>query len=323
MRIGTDGGNPQYRINRNSRRPLPGWPALTVQEQSHSSWQLWWAAARPRTLTMALVPVMLGSVLAWSEGAPVRWLPMLVAIVAALAIQVGTNLFNDVGDAQRGNDGPERLGPLRVTAAGLATSHQVRRAALLAFGLALISGAFLVAISGLAILLIGIGSLFAGWAYSSGPRPLSHTPWGELVVLVFFGLVAVTGSHYLQSGTVTIAGIALGCALGAQAAAVLLVNNVRDLDADRRAGRVTLAAVLGVARARWVYAGLCLVPFAILALTPRLTASGLVWLALPFSLWLVWRFMQMPVGSAMNAQLVRTAQAQVLLAVFLTADLLW
>ena len=283
---------------------------------------LWWLAIRPRTLSLSAIPVLVGSALAWSEGAAIAWPPLVVALLCALLIQAGTNLFNDVGDALRGNDGPTRLGPVRVTAAGLATPGQVRRAALATFLAALLGGLYLVWYGGWPILLIGLASLIAGWAYSGGPRPLSYTAWGEVFVMGFFGLVAVAGSHFLQSDRFTATALVAGLALGCHAAAVLLVNNVRDLEADRRAGRSTLASVVGTHAARRLYAGLMLAPFPLLSTLLGATRLGPAWLALPLCLWLAWRFLDLPPGAHMNAQLARTAQAQFLLGALLCAALL-
>ncbi|KAA3655022.1 MAG: 1,4-dihydroxy-2-naphthoate polyprenyltransferase [Proteobacteria bacterium] len=284
---------------------------------------LWWMAIRPRTLSLSAIPVVAGSALAWHEGAGIAWLPLIVALLCALLIQAGTNLFNDVGDALRGNDGPTRLGPARVTASGLATPGQVRRAALATFLAALLGGIYLVVVGGWPILAIGLASLAAGWAYSGGPRPLSYTAWGEVFVMLFFGLVAVAGSHYLQSGTFTGSALWLGLALGCHAAAVLLVNNVRDLEADRRAGRRTLASVLGTGPARTLYAVLMLAPFPLLARQLGVSGVGAAWLALPACLWLALRFRHQPPGAQMNLHLARTAQAQLLLGALLSIALLW
>jgi len=272
---------------------------------------------------MAVVPVLVGSALAWAEGASRAWPVLLSALLCALLIQVGTNLFNDVGDAVRGNDGPDREGPLRVTAAGLAAPQQVRHAAICCFAAALLPGAYLVSAGGWPILALGLASLFAGWAYSSGPRPLSYTAWGEAAVIVFFGIAAVVGSHYLQSGHFTGSAILTGLIVGAPAAAVLLVNNVRDVDADRRVGRATLAAVLGPYRARWLYALLMLAPFLLLPLIGHPTATGVALPASVLFLWLSWRFLALQGGERFNAQLAHTAQAQMLLGLLICAGLLW
>ena len=170
-----------------------------------SAWLVWWTAIRPRTLSMAATPVVLGSALAWAEGATPLWSVFVATLMCALLIQMGTNLHNDVADFERGADRPDRIGPLRVTAAGWATPRSVHRAAKLCFGLALLLGLGLVWQGGWPILAIGVTSLIAGWAYSGGKHPISHSALGEVFVLVFFGLLAVAGSHWLQSDEFSLA----------------------------------------------------------------------------------------------------------------------
>jgi 1,4-dihydroxy-2-naphthoate octaprenyltransferase len=284
--------------------------------------RLWWPAIRPKTLSLAAVPVFAGAALAWNDGATPRPAVFLLTLVTALLIQAGTNLFNDAEDAASGNDGPDRLGPQRMTGSGLATARQVRRSALLLFALALIGGLALVAEGGLPILLIGLAGLLAGWAYSGGPIPLSHTAAGELFVVAFFGLAAVGGSHYLQSGALSGTALLVGFALGLQAAAVLIMNNLRDIEPDARAGRRTLALRIGRRRAVRVYAVLMLLPFSLLLLAPGAGAVGLAWLALPFAAWLAWRCGHLEPGPAMNRQLALTALAQVLLGGLLGINLM-
>ena len=284
---------------------------------------VWLAGIRPRTLTMAAVPVIVGAALAWSRGASIDELTFIVTLGCAVLIQVGTNLFNDASDGLRGADGPDRLGPLRITGAGLATARQVRQAAVMSFSLAFAAGVYLVVVGGVFILLVGLASLAAGYAYSGGPRPLSHGPWGEIYVIAFFGIVAVAGSNYLQSHLLPdLAVVLTGCAIGCPAAAVLLVNNVRDLDADTRAGRRTLAARIGVPAARWLYAALMLLPFPLLMIALGWRNIGLTLLALPLSVWLVAGFTRLAQGPAMNLQLARTAVYQAVLGVLLSVDLL-
>ncbi|MBI4755723.1 MAG: 1,4-dihydroxy-2-naphthoate polyprenyltransferase [Betaproteobacteria bacterium] len=287
---------------------------------------LWWLAIRPRTLTLSAVPVGVGTALALAEGAALAWAPLLVALASAMLIQAGTNLHNDFADFQRGNDGPARLGPARITAAGWATPEQVRRAAILSFAAAFAGGVYLAVAGGWPIVVIGVLSLAAGWAYSGGPRPLSHSAFGEVFVLAFFGLAAVAGSHYLQSGRLSRLALLAGIALGAHAAAVLLVNNVRDLEADCAAGRRTLAAWLGDRPARRLYALLMLAPFALLLpLMLELHAPSRLFVLLPAllpCLALARQFASLPRGRLMNRQLARTAQAQVLLGVLLGVALL-
>ncbi len=282
---------------------------------------VWLLGIRPRTLTMAAVPVAVGAVCAWAGGASPDWLTLIVTLCCAVLIQIGTNLFNDANDGERGADGPDRLGPVRITGAGLAQPRQVRRAAQACFILALVAGAYLVVVGGVPILVIGLVSLVSGYAYSSGPRPLSHGPFSEVFVIVFFGLIAVAGSYYLQSAKLPDARVILtGIAVGCYAAAVLLVNNLRDQAADSRAGRQTLAIRLGMRGSRWLYGFLVLAPFPVLAIAWGVPTLGLAWLGLPACLWLAVVFARLPVGPGMNAQLGRTALVQVLMGTLLIVE---
>lgn len=286
----------------------------------------WLAALRPRTLTLALTPALVGAALAWADGAPYHLLAFVEALLAAALIQAGTNLHNDASDFLRGNDGPARLGPLRVTAAGWLSPRAVQGGARLCFLLALVLGIDLVRQGGIPILLIGLASLAAGMAYSGGPRPISHSLWGEVFVLVFFGVVAVVGSHYLQSGGVSPGALLAGLALGAMAAAVLLVNNTRDLVEDRCAGRRTLAAWLGEPGARRGYRYLMLLPFllplGLMLLGPVHPGQWLVLGALPKVLALC-RAATAAQGRAWNPILAGTAQAQALFGVLLALGSQW
>jgi 1,4-dihydroxy-2-naphthoate octaprenyltransferase len=286
-----------------------------------SSPNIWLLGMRPRTLTMAAVPIIVGSALAWAGGAAPDWIVFIATLLCAVLIQIGTNLFNDANDGERGADGPDRIGPLRITGSGLARPRQVRRVAIACFVAALAMGVYLVVVGGVPILVIGIASLLAGYAYSAGQKPLSHGPFGEAYVILFFGLIAAAGSYYLQSGqlpgpAVMLTGIAVGC----YAAAVLLVNNLRDTEADLRAGRKTLAARLGVQGSRLLYGLLVLAPFPMLAVAIGVQALGLVWLGLPVCLWLALHFARMPVGPEMNAQLGKTALVQVLVGALLVVE---
>jgi 1,4-dihydroxy-2-naphthoate octaprenyltransferase len=291
-------------------------------QSSASGLHVWWLAIRPKTLSMAAVPVVVGSALAWHDGATVSLAVFLVALTCALLIQAATNLFNDAADAASGNDGPDRHGPMRVTASGLVDGQRVRRTAWLMFATAFVGGLYLVLETGWPILAIGLASLAAGWAYSHGPRPLSHTAWGEVVVIVFFGIAAVSGSDYLQRGTFSAAAFWIGLALGLHAAAVLLLNNLRDHASDRRAGRRTLVHVAGPGRAYWLYALLLLMPFIVLSTVLSPVGLGMAWLALPFCLWLIWRGSRLPPSAAMNAQLALTAVAQLMLGGLLSLNFL-
>ena len=281
--------------------------------------RVWWTAIRPRTLSIAVAPVLLGTALAWADGSVRHWSVLLAALACALLIQIGTNLHNDVIDFERGNDRPDRVGPLRVTAAGWVSAGTMHRATAWSYGLALVIGCYLVSHGGWPILLAGGSSLLAGWAYSGGSRPVSHTALGELFVLVFFGLVAVSGSHWLQSGTPSLDALLCGAALGLPAAAVLLVNNYRDLEGDVRSGRRTLAARLGRDHARSAYRTMMLLPFGLVLLLAWRGHTGalLALLALPHSLQLMQRLRSEATAASLNALLAATAKVGLILALLL------
>lgn len=286
--------------------------------------QIWWYAIRPRTLTMSVVPVLVGAVLAWREAQAFRPLPFLAALASALAIQIGTNLLNDASDGETGLDRPDRLGPPRVTAQGWASAAEVRRAAIFAFFVAALAGLYCIQAGGMPILAIGIASLGAGWAYSRGPAPISASAAGEVFVLVFFGIAAVSGTAWLMSLAPSLAALPAGVLIGLPSAAVLLVNNHRDRAADARAGRRTLAIALGVARTRRLYR-LVLVAAALLGPAVGL-ALGSGWpaltvLALPFALRLSTEMTTEPIGPGLNGLLGRTAGYQIVLAALLCLGL--
>ena len=202
-------------------------------------------AARPHTLPLSLSPVLAGSVVGWIESGSFRPDILLAGALAAAAIQIGTNLHNDAVDTLNGTDDEKRVGPVRVTQRGWVTPTQMLRASHVVFALAFLFGSYLVALGGLPILLIGVISVIAAYGYSSGPWPISRGPLGELFVLVFFGLVAVGGIAWLHTGQLTTATVLVGLVVGLPASMVLLVNNARDIETDRAAGRKTLAIVLG------------------------------------------------------------------------------
>ena len=201
-------------------------------------------AARARTLPASVAPVLVGTSLG-AVDADFRPLAFAAALLGAIAIQVGTNLSNDYSDARRGADTEDRLGPLRVTAGGLVPPRQVLVATWLSFGFAVAVGVYLVTVAGWELLLVGAASILAGVLYTGGPKPYGYEGLGELFVFAFFGLVAVTGSYFVQTEHLTWEAFALAVPVGLLAAAILMVNNVRDLETDRRAGKRTLAVRLG------------------------------------------------------------------------------
>jgi len=286
----------------------------------------WWLAIRPKTLSVSVAPVLLGSAAAWSQTHLFAWLPALLALLAAMLIQIGTNLHNDVSDFERGADTPSRLGPPRATAMGWLPPAAVRRGAWIAFGLAFGLGAYLAWRGGWPIVAIGLAALLAGWAYTGGPRPIAYTASGEVFVWLFFGVVAVGGSCYLQTLTVDAAALLAGAMLGLPAAGVITVNNTRDLDTDALAGKRTLAVFLGRRAMRAIYAAEMLLPFVLLpalaALTTKSAWFALPLLLLPAALGQIKRFRRTAPGPVFNELLARTAGLQFLYSALLSVALL-
>jgi len=222
-------------------------------------------AARPRTLPAAIAPVLVGT------AAAVQWegeLPRVGAFVAALVgsifIQIGTNLANDYSDARRGADTADRLGPVRVTSAGLVTPQRVLTATWVAFAVAVACGIYLAAVAGIVILIIGAVSIAAGVLYTGGPRPYGYAGLGEVFVFLFFGLIAVNGSYYVQVEALDALPLGLSISIGFLATAILVVNNVRDIETDRRAGKMTLAVRMGRPNAVALYRLLVLGAYVVL-----------------------------------------------------------
>jgi 1,4-dihydroxy-2-naphthoate octaprenyltransferase len=281
-------------------------------------------AARPRTLTAALVPVLVGTALAQALGSPLHWWRAILALVGAGAIQIGTNLFNDLLDFRRGADTGDRVGPLRVTQAGLLRPAQVGAAALASFALAFLAGVPLVAVGGVPILALGLLSLVFGYAYTGGPYPLAYHGLGELFVLLFFGLGAVGGTFYLQAGRLTPDVALAGVQVGLLACALLSVNNLRDVVQDARAGKHTLPVVLGRTFGRAEVAGFALGPFVIgLAWLERgrPIAALLPWVALPLALTAVGIVVREEPGPGYNRALARAAGLQLTFGALLSLGL--
>lgn len=284
----------------------------------------WLMAARPRTLSLSITPVAVGSALAWAMAGQVHWLAVLAALIGSAFIQLGTNLHNDAVDSERGGDGPDRVGPPRVTASGLLSGRSIKRGACVCFAVAALMGLYLVAVGGWPILLLGALSILAGWAYTGGPWPIAYTPLGELFVIAFFGVGAVCGTYWLCTATLGAPALAAGLALGLLTGAVLLVNNCRDAEADARVGRRTLAIVAGPRGTGWIYAGMLLLPYALLLPIGRALPHGHVWpalITLPLTLVLIYRFMREPRGRGFNRIMLWTVQIQLLFSLLLSAGL--
>jgi 1,4-dihydroxy-2-naphthoate octaprenyltransferase len=280
----------------------------------------WIMAARPRTLSLSMTPVVVGTALAWATDRNINVLAVVAALIASMFIQLGTNMHNDAADSERGGDGPDRVGPPRVTASGLLAGSTVKHGACTCFAISALMGLYLVYVGGWPILLLGLASIFSGWAYTGGPLPIAYTPLGEIFVVAFFGVGAVGGTYWLCTAHLGTAALATGVALGSLAGAVLLVNNFRDAEADARVGRKTLVILAGPKPTGWIYAGFMLLPYALLPLIGAGLPYGHVWpalAALPPTLVLSYRFMQEPPGRGFNRILVQTVRIQMLFSLLL------
>ena len=288
------------------------------------SLRAWIMAARPVTLVAAAVPVLVGTSAAVHDG----WfslLPCLAALGAACLIQIGTNLANDLFDFEKGADAAGRIGPTRVTQGGLIPPSQVRRATMLSFAAAAAIGLYLVAIGGWPILLIGLAAIVAGIAYTGGPWPLGYHGLGDVFTFAFFGPVAVIGCYYLQTETVTGLVVAMGITVGLTVTAILAVNNLRDRESDRRAGKRTLAVRLGSKLTRIHYAALVLIPYVMVA--GMAVAASRWWLLLPtlsipIALHLASTVLRGADGRRLNEVLKDTAQLHLLLGTLLAVGIL-
>ncbi|HEX2104193.1 MAG TPA: 1,4-dihydroxy-2-naphthoate polyprenyltransferase [Solirubrobacteraceae bacterium] len=287
--------------------------------------RIWLMAARPRTLPAAIAPVLVGTALAMTV-VDLRVGGFVAALLGAILIQVGTNLSNDYSDARRGADTEDRLGPVRVTAGGLVPPKRVLVATYVTFALAVLCGVYLVYLAGPILLAIGAASILAGVLYTGGPRPYGYEGLGEVFVFLFFGLVAVAGSYYVQTEEVTWEAFALAVPVGLLAAAILVVNNVRDLETDRRAGKRTLAVRLGRPRARTIF-GLMVYGAFLTAPIPWIAGSLSPWLLLPLVLLppaveLVRMVRTHTDGATLNEALGRTGLLQLGFCILLSVGLL-
>jgi len=283
----------------------------------------WLLAIRPKTLGISIAPVIVGTCLAWAETSHINWLAACAALAGALLIQIGTNLHNDAADFERGADTWERMGPARAAAQGWFTAKQIKQAAYIAFSLAFIPGIYLAWIGGWPIIILGLLSLTAGYSYTGGHRPIAYSASGEVFVFIFFGLTAVLGSYYIQTMTLSLNVFIAAVAIGLLAAAVLLVNNYRDLKTDQKAGKLTLTHYLGRKRAKLLYLVLMLMPFLLPAfISGALPGKWLFIVALPFSIILIYKFFTQTPGPAFNTLLAQTAQLQLFYSVLMGLGLL-
>jgi 1,4-dihydroxy-2-naphthoate octaprenyltransferase len=282
-------------------------------------------AARPRTLPAAVAPVLVGTAAAQLVSDDIRWGAFIGALLGSILIQIGTNLANDYSDAKRGADSADRLGPVRVTSSGLIAPRRVLHATWIAFAAALAVGIYLATVAGWEILVVGAVSIAAGVLYTGGPRPYGYAGLGEVFVFVFFGLVAVNGSYYVQLEELDPLPFLLSIPVGLLSTAILVVNNVRDLDTDARAGKRTLAVRLGRTRTRMLYVALVGGSFALLPLALLIgdgPAEGLLALAAaPLALAPARAVRARTDGPALNGALAGTGMLLAVFSVLLAAGL--
>jgi 1,4-dihydroxy-2-naphthoate polyprenyltransferase len=299
--------------------------AVAARASTMNGMRIWLMASRPRTLPAAVAPVLVGTAFAGFEHVfhPLRF---LAALFGALFIQVGTNLSNDYSDARRGADAEDRLGPVRVTAGGLVPPRQVLIATYVSFGLAVLFGIYLIVVAGWVLLVIGAASILAGVAYTGGPKPYGYEGLGEVFVFLFFGIVAVTGSYYVQTTHLNWEAFALAVPVGLLASGILVVNNIRDIDSDRRAGKRTLAVKLGRRRTRVMFAVIVYLAFLLTPVTwvfgPTAAWLLLPWLTLPLAASLVRIVHNRTDGPSLNAALAQSGMLQLTFCMLLSAGLL-
>lgn len=296
-----------------------------TEEMKNVSWlQAWLLAIRPKTLPAALSPVLLGGALAFSLG-QFRFWPWLAAVFIAEMFQIAANLINDVVDFSRGLDTPARTGPTRVTEHGLLTARQVWFGVWVVFGLAALAGGYLLWLGGWPVAVIGIASIIASLAYSAGPFPLAHIGVADLFVMIFFGYAAVVGTVYVMSGSLPEAAWYCATAAGALTVNILVVNNVRDFNSDREAGRKNIPIVFGRQAAEWEYGLMLALAFAMPFVLICRGLAGywvlLSWLSLPSGLKLWGKLRSGESGPALNPVLGQTAQHLLMYCVLLSAGL--
>ncbi|HWF36849.1 MAG TPA: 1,4-dihydroxy-2-naphthoate polyprenyltransferase [Solirubrobacteraceae bacterium] len=298
---------------------------MAVAGPAASGARIWLMAARIRTLPAAVAPVLVGTALAGFQGVfhPLRF---FAALIGAVFIQVGTNLSNDYSDARRGADTEDRLGPVRVTAGGLVPPRQVLVATYLSFGVAVLAGVYLIVVAGWQLLLVGAASILAGVAYTGGPRPYGYEGLGEAFVFLFFGVVAVAGSYFVQVKHLDWEAFALAVPVGLLAASILVVNNVRDIDTDRRAGKRTLAVRLGRERTRILFASMVYLAYLTAPVTwlfgPLKPWVLLPWLTIPIAAPIVRTVRNRTDGASLNGALAQTGMLQLAFCTLLAAGLL-
>lgn len=287
--------------------------------------QIWWLAIRPRTLPAAASGVLMGSALAWLDGS-FQLLPALACLFVALLLQIGSNVANDVFDFERGADTAERLGPVRVTQSGFLTPAQVKRGMIVIFGLAAMLGLYLAALRGWTVIWLGAAAILSAVAYTGGPYPLGYHGLGDVFVFLFFGLAAVAGTYFVQVGSVSAAAWWMSVPIGLIVTAILVVNNLRDIDSDRKAGKRTLAVRFGENGTKVEYVTLMSIAYLIVPVLIWLNlipiGGMLAWLSLPVAIRTL-RTVFTQKGRPLNAALAGTGQSAFLFSLFFWIGLLF
>jgi len=300
---------------------VPATHAETAPTQPESSapgpLRVWWLAIRPKTLPAAAASVIVGTALAWHDGVFSAG-PAAAALVIAVLLQIGSNLANDVYDDERGADTEDRLGPLRVTQSGLLSRKQVKAGMKLVFVIALMLGFYLTWVRGWAVLVIGVAAILAAVAYTGGPWPLGYHGLGEVFVFLFFGVTAVVGTYWVQSGTTSLSAWLMSVPVGLLITGIIVVNNLRDIEQDRAVGKRTIAVRVGVRATRVEYAScilgayICMVLGVSLQILPALALLSLLSAPLAFA---TWRIVSTQAGTPLNRALAMTGQTTLLFSV--------
>ena len=294
-------------------------PAATM-----SPVQIWLTAIRPKTLPAAVAPVLAGTAVAIHEHGE-HWPTAILAMVTALLLQIAANFANDALDFRKGADTAERLGPTRITSSGLVSAESVMRATVLVLGLAVLTGLPLAIRGGWPIFALGIAAIVCAVAYTGGPFPLAYLGLGEIFVYLFFGLAAVAGTAYIQTGELTALAIATSVPIGALAIGILIVNNLRDINTDRAAGKRTVAVRLGERRTKWEY-GLMLVVAGAMPIVFWIV-GWLNWACVITIAWWpyaagLWNQITTRTGRALNPTLGNTGRALLIYSLLLSAALI-
>jgi len=245
--------------------------------------QVWWSAVRPATLAASVAPVLAGTAVAVHEASP-RLGAGLAALVVGLGMQLGVNFANDYSDHLRGADRPGRVGPVRAASSGVVPPGQVRLAAIGAFAVAALAGLGVSLATDWRLLVVGAACLLAGWLYTGGPRPYGYLGLGEVFVFLFFGLVATLGTVYVEAGRLSLLAVLIGCAMGFLACAILVLNNLRDMETDAAAGKRTLATRIGRRSTLWLLLVLVCAAFAVPIMVLVLKLAGVTVMLVHFAI---------------------------------------